>query len=123
MYIDLKVIRTERLMTAEELTAIREAEEKERREAYQKLISTNSNPDCIAVCRKAMESAGVRCPGWYPKRTKNADYEGHKEAIRVILRRGIPHAAERWPVGHDYECETHVTALCGIVSAYAGDRG
>jgi len=119
VYIELEVVRMEQLRTVEELIA----KENERKERVEKLLATNSNPDCIAVCRKAMESAGVRCPGWYPKRAPHADYSEHKDAIRVILRSGIPHAAERWPVGHDYEYETHITAMCGIVSAYAGDRG
>lgn len=80
------------------------------------------NPNCVGVCRKAMEMSGVECPGWDMSTRDHEDIGKCVVAIKNILRYGVPCQKERCPVGHDYESETYITALCGDIGGFAGDR-
>ena len=75
------------------------------------------NRNCVGVCRKAMEMSGIECPGWDMSTRDHEDIGKCVVAVKNILRYGVPCQKERWPVGHDYESATHVTAMCGDISA------
>jgi hypothetical protein len=80
------------------------------------------NANCVGVCKKAMETAGIECPGWDMSTWDHEDIGKCVVAIKNILRYGVPCQKERCPVGHDYESETYITALCGDIGGFAGDR-
>ena len=80
------------------------------------------NPNCVGVCRKAMEMACVECPAWNPETLERSSYEERRKAILVIKNSNVPCQKERCPVGHDYESETYINALCGDIGGFAGDR-
>jgi hypothetical protein len=90
------------------------------------MAAENKNPDCVAVCRKAIETAGIECPGWDMKKNKwlfesSDGVRPIRKVLNVIINKGVPCQRERWPYGHDGECQTFITALCGDLSGYAGE--